>query len=497
MLLRRVGQQVRRSLISHAKFRPKNTRGFLQLLGKSSMPRIPLTHPFGNTNIHKNLDPNAPSHETTISTLKNGLRVATHASASPITNLGVFIDSGSRYETRENNGISHFIEQMSFKSTQGLTDFRIVRDMAKIGANVMSSTSRELTIYTGEVLPEFAPHVLTLFAEIVQNHKFDPHEVEERRGKYEEELKDRMQLAGFETEVMESIHAAAYFNNTLGRSIYAPIENLHSFTSETLKERSKTWNTPARMVIAGVGIDHAELVKLVEANFTNLGPELNIPKEKAVYTGGEVRMHRPNMPDSHQEPLSHFVLAFETASWNDSDLVPMCVLQMLMGGGGSFSAGGPGKGMYSRLYENVLNNYGWARSATCFNSVFSDSSIFGIYGTCGPEYAEELAAVVVDEALKMAGPMKDGELRRAKNQLKSAVFMQLESRNLLLEDIGRQVIVYNKVRSPYEIAEQIDRVTQEDVIRVAQKMLKTTPSVVTAGDLSTMPRYDIICQKFV
>jgi len=131
-----------------------------------------------------------------------------------------------------------------------------------------------------------------------------------------------------------------------------------------------------------------------------------------------------------------------------------------------------------------------------FNSVFSDSSIFGIYGTSPPEAAEPLVDAIVTEAINMAGPMKEGELRRAKNGLKSAVFMQLESRALLLEDIGRQVITHNKVRSPFEIAELIDQVTEEDVIRVAQKMLSTTPSIVAAGDLSTMPRYDVICGKF-
>jgi len=96
----------------------------------------------------------------------------------------------------------------------------------------------------------------------------------------------------------------------------------------------------------------------------------------------------------------------------------------------------------------------------------------------------------------MAGPVREEELNRAKNQLKSALFMQLESRSLLLDDIGRQMLIYNKVQSPQEIAQIIDKVTDKDIIRVATQMLKTNPSMAAAGDLSKVPRYDDISNEF-
>jgi len=174
----------------------------------------------------------------------------------------------------------------------------------------------------------------------------------------------------------------------------------------------------------------------------------------------------------------------------------MCVLQMFMGGGGSFSAGGPGKGMCSRLYETVLNVHGWARSAISFNSINTDSSLFGIHGTSSPEYAEQLAYTLTEECAKMSvADITPTEVMRARNQLKAAVFMQLESRALLMDDVGRQLLTYNSVKSAPELAQLIDAVTADDLRRVAVKMLSTKPTICAAGDLSKLPSYDQIVQK--
>jgi len=169
---------------------------------------------------------------------------------------------------------------------------------------------------------------------------------------------------------------------------------------------------------------------------------------------------------------------------------------MMMGGGGSFSAGGPGKGMYSRLYSNVLNKYDWAESCTCFNSIFTDSSLFGIYGTAMADKSSSLVDIMTKELIRMTGPVDSTELSRAKNQLRSAVYMQLESRTLKLEDIGRQVMTYGKVQSPIEISEQISNVKPEDIQRVAKAMLATPVTIAAAGDLTSLPRYEQIQRAF-
>lgn len=424
-------------------------------------------------------------HELT--TLPNGLRILTAESSSPIASVGVFIDTGSRYEANQTrSGISHFLETIAFQSTKDRSHFRLVREMLKCGANIMCSTSRELTIYAVDSMKEFSPEAIHTLADVIQNHAFDSAELAEAKENYLDRLERLNQTP--DVQIMEAIHKAGYFNNTLGLPLYASEHTVENMTADVLEAHMKTFFTPNRMVVSAVGVDHQQLCHLVAENFTDLAEpsaDLSAVSKPAQYTGGDVRLHRP-------VEMTHFAIAFETASWHDADLVPMCVLQMMMGGGGSFSAGGPGKGMYSRLYESVLNKCSWMNSAISFNSIHTDSSLFGIYGTSHPQQAQALVKVVCDESMKMAGPVDAEELARAKTQLKSAVLMQLETRGLKLEDLGRQLIIYNKIKTAEEICAEIDAVTAADVQRAASAMLKTKPSVAAYGDLSMLPRYDAI-----
>lgn len=173
-------------------------------------------------------------------------------------------------------------------------------------------------------------------------------------------------------------------------------------------------------------------------------------------------------------------------------MLPATVLQVMMGGGGAFSAGGPGKGMYSRLFRNVLNRYDWPVSANSFYSVYGDSGLFGLYGVSAPQNGEDMVNVLLHEALNMGEQISAEELSRAKQQLKSSIHMQLELRGTVLEDLGRQLLFLNELESPQQLAANIDKITEADIKRVAQKMLKSTPSVAAVGDTRYMPHYQRI-----
>ena len=485
---------------AHDSAAPSYTPSILEkLFSGTKMPRVPLNHPWpelGKQQVAANAgaaptaaDLAAPAR---VSTLPSGIRVATLASASPIASVGVFVDGGSRFENADNNGITHFLELMSLKSTVNRSDFRLVRDMLKLGANVTASSGREHLIYSADCLNEHVPHILGTLGDVIQHHAFDQQELIEERERYAHNAEAREKV--MDLRIMESIHEAAYNGTGLGLSLYAPQHNLETFTGDALKQYTRQLFAPKRMVVSAVGVNHDELVALTNEVFSALPSNANeLVKTPARYTGGEVRMHKRS---SDGDGLTHFALAFETASWHSPDLVAMCVLQMMMGGGGSFSAGGPGKGMYSRLYSNVLNKRDWVESCTCFNSIFTDSSLFGIYGTCLPEKSGELVDIMAKEFERMGGPVEAAELSRAKNQLRSAVYMQLESRALKLEDIGRQVITYGKVQTAQDISKQIEAVTPEDIQRVAKRMLQTPVTIAAAGDLTSLPRYEQIQKRF-
>ncbi len=369
----------------------------------------------------------------------------------------------------------------------------------------MCTSFREISILSGEVLFDHVPTVLNSFGDILTQPAFKESELEEVRNQYREMLEDRKMDT--DTILMENAHSAAYRSNTLGNPVWASEETLSKFTSPVLRAYMNKWFTPSRMVVAGVGVPHEMFVEFASNAFAGLPKDQVALSDRApaVYTGGEDLLHNPefgidtNNPNRPRDepPLAHVIIAFETASWLSPDLVPMCVLQMMMGGGGSFSAGGPGKGMYSRLYGNVLNRYDFARAATAFNSIHTDSAIFGISGTTDGNSVPGFVEVMINELRKMAGPVGPLELARAKTQLKSSVFMQLESRSLLLEDIGRQLLTYGHVQTPFQIAALIDAVTPDDIIRVAKNMLSTRPTVAAIGDLTRMPTPEQITMRLL
>jgi len=450
------------------------------------MPSVNLTDPFPG------VDTTAPQVQTekdvTISTLDNGLRVASLDNGSPLASVGVFIDAGSRYENASINGVSHFMEQMAFKSTKYRSDFKLCREMSKLGASVSASAGREHFIYSGDCLKEHVPHVVGTFSDVIQYHSFNDSEVAAQKKIFLEEV-EKIGEAG-EAQVMEDVQQAAYSNQTVGLSLYGNKDSVAQMSPELLREYASSFFTPGRMVVAGVGVKHDELKEHVEASFTDLPADKeDLVKAAAVYTGGDLRRHTGG-------PMANYAICFETAGWQDKDLVPMCVLQMLMGGGGSFSAGGPGKGMCSRLYENVLNNYGWVENASSFNAIHDDTGLFGVTGTCPAEFVGSLAEVCTHELTGMAGELPEVQIKRGKNQLKSAVLMQLEQRALHMEDIGRQVLTYGKVQSGADIAQQIDAVTAADIKRVASNMLNTAPSVAANGTLDSLQRYDVLAKSF-
>ena len=192
------------------------------------------------------------------------------------------------------------------------------------------------------------------------------------------------------------------------------------------------------------------------------------------YTGGFLSL--PPLPppvNASMPALTHIHLAFEALPISSDDIYALATLQTLLGGGGSFSAGGPGKGMYSRLYTNVLNQHGWVESCVAFNHSYTDSGLFGISSSCSPNkvapmldvMCRELQALTLDSGFSS---LQNVEVNRAKNQLRSSLLMNLESRMVELEDLGRQVQVHGRKVGVREMCRKIEELTVEDLRRVAK-----------------------------
>jgi len=460
----------------------------------AAMKKVPLDKPFSGKELQASEVGKAvvvAQSEPVITTLPNGVRVATLKATNPLpmSTVGVFVDAGSRHEDETTSGASNMLEQMAMRATKSRTSRKVVRDLGLAGGSVNVNSSREVMAYTADVTTEFVPLVTEVFSNIVTEPLFQQWELDEQVAHVADTLETQ---GGFvdETVVLELAHSAAYPMNTLGHPLYLTKKNLPNvYSAETLRAFHAARYTGNNMVVAAVGVEHDQMVSLASQYFGEVSSGEKASDAAATYTGGDLRMF-----DMSKDGTLHLTLSFESSSWHDADLVPASVLQMMMGGGGSFSAGGPGKGLFTRLYERVLNRCAWVHSATCVNNIYNDTGLFTLHGHCSPQFASQMAQVLVEQAKEMKGPVTDEELGRAKNQLKSTILMHLENRYFQHDDLGRQVLTYNKVVSPSTLCSQIDAVTAADIQRVAAKMLGSNPTVAAAGDCALLPAHQDIAK---
>ena len=465
-------------------------------------------------------DPN-DLHE--ITKLPNGITVASESLPGPFSGVGVYIDAGSRYEDASLRGVSHIIDRLAFKSTKQRSGDKMLESLESLGGNIQCASSREALMYQSATFNSAVPTTLGLLAETIRDPLITSEEIDQQleTAAYEiQEIWSKPDLI-----VPELLHMAAYKDNTLGNPLLCPQERLSQINKPLIEKYREQFYKPEKMVIAFAGTKHQDAVKLVEQyfgdmkgqtsfntytasqpaqsttskilsklsanNFSTHAPSQatvrpldssllqsapDFTNQAAHYTGGYLAL--PNLPAPQNNlsiPLSHIHIAFEALPISSPDIYALATLQTLLGGGGSFSAGGPGKGMYSRLYTNVLNQHGWVESCVAFNHSYTDSGLFGIAASCEPGKVGLMTDVICRELQNLTlengfTSLQAQEVKRAKNQLRFSLLMNLESRLVELEDLGRQVQVHGRKVGVNEMCEKIDAVTIPDLKRVAREV---------------------------
>ncbi|KOS16904.1 Mitochondrial-processing peptidase subunit alpha [Escovopsis weberi] len=502
--------------------------------------------------------PKEPTELDQITTLPNGLRVASEALPGSFSGVGVYIEAGSRFESRALQGVSHIMDRLAFKSTAWRSADEMLEQVEALGGNIQCASSRESMMYQAATFNSAVPATVGLLAETIRAPRVTDQEVADQleTARYEiAEIWSKPELI-----LPELVHTAAFRDNTLGNPLLCPEERLADIDRSSVLAYRDLFYRPERMVLAFAGVEHGDAVRLAEQHFgdmkaaaaaaaassssasastppsststsTTTGSESSLASEAssfntsttasspsppsssssstsskilskipfiknvsastprnasvmttppppdaditqpARYTGGFLSLP-PQPPSLTGNNFTHIHLAFEGLPVGSDDIYALATLQTLLGGGGSFSAGGPGKGMYSRLYTNVLNQHGWVESCVSFNHSYTDSGLFGISASCLPGYTSAMLDVVCQELRALTLPaglraLQDQEVRRAKNQLRSSLLMNLESRMVELEDLGRSVQVHGRKVPVREMCRRIEALTAKDLRRVA------------------------------
>uniref|UniRef100_A0A803W7Q8 Ubiquinol-cytochrome c reductase core protein 2 n=2 Tax=Ficedula albicollis TaxID=59894 RepID=A0A803W7Q8_FICAL len=398
------------------------------------------------------------SQELEITKLPNGLVIASLENFSPASRIGVFIKTGSRYETTSNLGTAHLLRLASNLTTKGASSFRITRGIEAVGGSLSDTVMEYLLNVT--TAPEFRPWEV---ADLQPQLKVDK----------------AIALQNPQVGVLENLHAAAY-KNALSNPLYCPDYRVGKITSEQLHHFVQTNFTSSRMALVGIGVEHPALKQVAE-QFLNIRSGSGAPGSKAVYRGGEVRKQTG-------DSLVHAAIVAEGAVIGSPEANAFSVLQYVLGAGPFVKRG---SNVTSKLTQGVARVTNQPFDVSAFNVNYSDSGLFGIYTISQAPSAGEVIKAALGQVKAVAqGGVTDADVKTAKNQLKANILMSAETSKGLLNEIGTEALVSGTHTSPSAAAQKIDSVATADVVNAAKKFISGKKSMAATGDLGNTPFLD-------
>ncbi|KAM4748131.1 mitochondrial-processing peptidase subunit beta [Rhinophrynus dorsalis] len=422
--------------------------------------------------------------ETTVTTLENGLRVASEDSGLSTCTVGLWIDAGSRYENQLNNGTAHFLEHMAFKGTRKRSQLDLELEIENMGAHLNAYTSREQTVYYAKAFSKDLPRAVEILADIIQNSTLGEAEIERERGVILREMQEVE--TNLQEVVFDYLHATAYRSTALGRTILGPTENIKSINRNDLVEYITTHYKGPRIVLAAAGgVCHEELRQLAKYHFGNLpstyeGETLPL----CSFTGSEIRVRDDKMP------LAHIAISVEAVGWSHPDTIPLMVANTLIGNWDRSFGGGVN--LSSKLAQITCHG-NLCHSFQSFNTCYTDTGLWGLYMVCEPNTVEDMMHFVQREWIRLCTSVTENEVARAKNLLKTNMLLQLDGSTPICEDIGRQMLCYNRRIPLPELEARIDLIDAQTIRNVCTKYIyDKSPAIAAVGPIGQLPDYDRI-----
>jgi predicted Zn-dependent peptidase len=394
--------------------------------------------------------------------LDSGLTVVTDTMPHLETaSLGVWVGAGSRDESAEEHGISHFLEHMAFKGTARRSAREIAEAIEAVGGDLNAGTSAESTAYYARILKADVPLALDVLADILSNPAFDPAEVKREQNVIVQEI-GAVEDAPDDL-VFERLHAVAFPEQSIGRSILGTPETVRSFNADKLRAYlQRNYRAPDMIISAAGAVDHQAIVKQAQEQFAKFeGPAAPVPQSARF--GGGTRIETRDLEQVH------VALALQGVSQRDANLFDLQVFTNVLGGG-----------MSSRLFQEVREKRGLCYSIYAFHMTYFDTGVFGLYAGTDQADAAELMRVVVDQISEATETIEENEIARAKAQMKAGLLMALESSGARAEQLARQMLAYGRPLPIEEIVAKVDRVTVESARAAGRAVIERSPPAIAA-----------------
>jgi predicted Zn-dependent peptidase len=422
-----------------------------------------------------------PVREIETTTLSNGVRVITEAMPHVRSvSVGIWVGSGSRSETPEQNGISHFIEHMLFKGTTRRSAEDIARSVDSIGGNLDAFTAKELVCFNTKVLDQHLSLAFDVLTDLVLHPLFHEEDIDKEKGVILEEIK--MEADSPDYLVHEIFSSNFWKDHPLGKPILGTPQTVKRFDHQMVRDFYSSIYTPANLIVTAAGnLTHEGLVALAQEHLAGLPPAEAAPSDQAPTTHARIALRNKKSLEQ-----VHLCLGVPSYPLPHQERFACYVLNTLLGGG-----------MSSRLFQNIRERQGLAYAVFSELNPYRDTGCLSIYAGTSVESARKVVQSIMKEFHELKEePVGEEELRRAKDHLKGSLMLSLESTASRMSNLARQEMYFARFFTLDELVESIESVTAADVQRIAQTFFEPRQIALTVlGSLEDfhIGREDLSC----
>lgn len=394
--------------------------------------------------------------EYTTYTLPNGLRMIHMPAQSPVAYCGYAVNAGARDEEPQEHGLAHFVEHMIFKGTEHHKANYILNRIESVGGELNAYTTKEETFVYSIFMKEHFLRAFDLLTDLVFYSSFPEIEIEKEKDVILDEI------SSYEDSpselIFDDFENLLYKEHALGHNILGEEETLERFSTTTGKSFMNRYYTPGNMVFFSMGdIPFNKIVKWAESLFSTLPAHSSPQKRKAptLSSASSLTMSK----ETHQ---AHVMIGSHAFSMFDEKRIPMFLLNNIIGG----------PGMNNRLNVSLREHNGLVYSVESNITSYTDTGLFSIYFGTDPKNKEKAIRLVHREIEKLhETKLTEKQLTAAKKQALGQLGVSIDNREGVFLNMGKSFLHYNFFASMEEVFNQINDITAEGILDIAQTVL--------------------------
>ncbi|MFA6429610.1 MAG: pitrilysin family protein [Patescibacteria group bacterium] len=401
--------------------------------------------------------------------LKNGMNVML-VPQNGVASMTVmaFARVGSRYETKEINGASHFVEHLMFKGTKRRPNtLALTKELDRYGAEFNAFTSKDLTAYYIKMDAQHTALAVDLLHDMLFHSLYDPAEIDRERGVIIEEI--NMYEDNPRTQMEDLLEEVLYPESTLGWNIAGPREVIKKITREQLTSYRDRYYVPSRMTVVVAGKIVPGVWKMLEQTFgTVKAPNKLEDTAFAPFIAPKKLVEAVDFRQKKTEQVQ-LGMAFHGIPYTDKQIPALSLLSTILGGT-----------MSSRLFIEVRERRGLCYSISAGHQPFEDTGMFVVAAGLPPNRLKEAIKVIKQELRKITKDLVTAEeLRRAKDHIRGKLTLAFEDPAAQADWFGKQWVFQKKTLSPEERLRAIERVKPAEIREIAKKIFR--PAAMSAA----------------